>query len=84
VPSVALRLERSYDQAVSVAGAERTTMSGLGRWGWLTVRLDRAAADLVCEWVEESYRRQATKRLVAELDGQRARNVATPSPDRSS
>ena len=68
-PAVCVRLERSYDVAVAVAGAERTTISGLGQWGWLTVRLARApSVSVVCDWVDESYRRVAPKKLVAELD----------------
>ena len=45
------------------------TSYGLGRHGWVTVPVSgdeppRAAED----WVEESYRAIATKRLIAELD----------------
>jgi hypothetical protein len=77
VPAVAVRLDRSYEQAVTIAGAERTTISGLGQWGWLTVRLERVPVDLVCDWVDESYRRRATKRLVAELDRRRKERTTT-------
>ncbi|MGW4006200.1 MmcQ/YjbR family DNA-binding protein, partial [Streptomyces nigra] len=44
---------------------------GLGRSGWVRVPLEPAgapAAGLLCEWVEESYRVIAPKRLAAELD----------------
>jgi hypothetical protein len=71
-PSSPRRREPSNDQAISLAGAERTTISGLGQWGWLTVRLERVPVDLACDWVEESYRRAAPKRLAAELDRRRA------------
>src|SRR3954462_4748967 len=74
--AVAVRLGRSYDQAIAVAAAEPTTITGLGQGGWLTVRLDGAPVDVVCDWVDESYRRVAPKRLVAELERQRVRNVA--------
>ncbi|MEU9332650.1 MmcQ/YjbR family DNA-binding protein [Streptomyces sp. NPDC048290] len=45
---------------------------GLGRAGWVVVPLEPTgapSADLLCDWVEESYRALAPKRLIAELDG---------------
>lgn len=66
--SLSVKLTDSYDQAVSLAQAVRTTTSGLGQWGWLTIRLSAVDVDLVCDWVEESYRNIAPKKLVAELD----------------
>jgi predicted DNA-binding protein (MmcQ/YjbR family) len=65
---VSVKLTSSYDQAVSLAQAVRTTTSGLGQWGWLTIPLSALDVDLVCDWVEESYRNIAPKKLVAELD----------------
>jgi hypothetical protein len=67
-PFVCVKLTTSYEEAVAVAAAERTTISGLGQWGWLTVRLPEVDVTLVCAWVEESYRNVAPKRFVAELD----------------
>jgi hypothetical protein len=67
-PAVCVKLTRSYEEAVAVAQAEPTTISGLGQWGWLTVRLGAVDADLACDWVEESYRNVAPTRFVAELD----------------
>ena len=70
--AVAVKLTTSHDRAVAVGGARPTRASGLGQWGWLTVPLDGGAGvGLVCEWVEESYRNVAPKRLVAELDARR-------------
>ena len=68
-PFVCVKLTTSYEEAVAVARAERTTISGLGQWGWLTVRLAVADVSLVCDWVEESYRNVAPRRFVAALDG---------------
>jgi predicted DNA-binding protein (MmcQ/YjbR family) len=45
--------------------------SGLGQWGWLTIPLSAGDVALVCDWVEESYRLVAPKRLIAELDALR-------------
>ena len=67
-PAVAVKLTSSYDHAVAVAGAVPTTMSGLGQWGWLTVTLAAVDVPTVCDWVDESYRNVAPRRLVAELD----------------
>lgn len=54
----------------SVPGAEPSGY-GLGGAGWVTVPLTGAApaAEVLCDWVEESYRVVAPKRLIAELDG---------------
>lgn len=65
---VSVKLTASYDQAVSLAQAVPTTTSGLGQWGWLTIPLSAVDVALVCDWVEESYRNIAPKKLVAELD----------------
>jgi hypothetical protein len=67
-PSVCVKLTRSYEEAVAVAGATPTTISGLGQWGWLTVHLSAVAVVLLCDWVDESYRNVAPRRFVAELD----------------
>lgn len=44
---------------------------GLGRSGWVRVPLEEKGAPdagLLCDWVEESYRVIAPRRLIAELD----------------
>jgi hypothetical protein len=66
--AVHVKLASCYDQAVEIAGAVPTAASGLGQWGWLTVPLGSIPVDLLCEWVEESYRNVAPRKLVAELD----------------
>ncbi|MFC7625260.1 MmcQ/YjbR family DNA-binding protein [Microlunatus sp. GCM10028923] len=69
LPAVSVKLRASYEEAVSVADATPMTYSGLGQWGWLTVPLDRGVdLRLLCDWVEESYRIVAPKKLIAELD----------------
>lgn len=43
---------------------------GLGKGGWVTASFAPGQAvpvDLLCEWIEESYRAIAPKRLVAQL-----------------
>lgn len=70
-PAVSVKLAGSYDEAVAIAHAKRTTMSGLGQWGWLTVPLAGVDIELLCDWVEESYRNVAPRRLIGELDARR-------------
>lgn len=66
-PGVSLKLTTAYDEAVALAGATPTTMSGLGQWGWLTIPVQTADLDLVRDWMEESYRNVAPKKLLGQL-----------------
>lgn len=65
--AISVKLVASYDEAVSKGNARPTSMSGLGRWGWLTIPL-HAEFDLLYDWVEESYRTVAPRKLIAEWD----------------
>ncbi len=64
-----VKLDESHGHALSIEGAEPTGY-GLGKSGWVTVPLRAAGVDLALlrDWIEESYRIVAPKRLVAELD----------------
>ncbi|MEU3845221.1 MmcQ/YjbR family DNA-binding protein [Streptomyces sp. NPDC028635] len=69
--TVKLTDEAAHAHALASPGAEPAGY-GLGRAGWVRVPLEEPgapAAELLCDWVEESYRALAPKRLVAELDG---------------
>ena len=65
-----VKLVESHAHALSVDGAEPTGY-GLGKSGWVTVPLSAPDVNVAVlrDWVEESYRIVAPKRLVAELDG---------------
>ncbi|MEU5996457.1 MmcQ/YjbR family DNA-binding protein [Streptomyces sp. NPDC047197] len=68
--TVKLTDEAAHAHALTAPGAEPAGY-GLGKAGWVRVPLEERgapAADLLCDWVEESYRTIATKKLVAELD----------------
>jgi predicted DNA-binding protein (MmcQ/YjbR family) len=68
--TVKLRDEEAHAHALTTPGAEPAGY-GLGKAGWVQIPLDVKGApgtELLCDWVEESYRTVATKRLVAELD----------------
>ncbi|MEU9626689.1 MmcQ/YjbR family DNA-binding protein [Streptomyces luteogriseus] len=69
--TVKLKDETAHAHALACPGAEPAGY-GLGRAGWVSVPLEQQgapAAELLCDWVEESYRVIAPKRLIVELDG---------------
>ena len=65
---ITVKLEESHAHALSIDGAAPTGY-GLGRAGWVTVPIAGIPLDLLREWIEESYRIVAPKRLVTVLDG---------------
>ncbi len=70
--TVKLTDEAAHAHALTSPGAEPAGY-GLGKAGWVRVPLagqGAPAAELLCDWVEESYRTIAPKRLTAELDAQ--------------
>jgi predicted DNA-binding protein (MmcQ/YjbR family) len=71
--AISVKLPESADHALATPGAVPTSY-GLGRHGWVTVPVGRPEApdELLRDWIEESYRAIATKRLVAELERQRS------------
>jgi predicted DNA-binding protein (MmcQ/YjbR family) len=68
---MSVKLDDSNAQALAVPGAEPTGY-GLGRGGWVTIPFGDRAPPLpvLKDWIDESYRRVAPKRLVALLDGE--------------
>jgi predicted DNA-binding protein (MmcQ/YjbR family) len=66
---LSVKLGESHGHAMSVPGATPTGY-GLGKAGWvsLTVGEDGPGDDLLQDWVDESYRLVAPKRLAALLD----------------
>ena len=66
---MSVKLDDSLEQAMMIPGA-RPTGYGLGRAGWASIPFAQATppVEVLCDWVEESYRRVAPRRLVAELD----------------
>lgn len=67
--SVKLKDAQAHEHALAAPGAGPTGY-GLGKAGWVSIPLAEGApeVELLCEWVEESYRAIAPKRLIAELD----------------
>ena len=66
---ITVKLAQSHGHALAIDGAEPTGY-GLGRSGWVNVPLEApdVTPGLLRDWIEESYRIVAPKRLVAELD----------------
>lgn len=72
--SASLKLSDSHEEAIGVCRAVPTAMSGLGRWGWLTISLDEVEFDLLDDWLEESYRNVAPRAVMAEFDAYRSKH----------
>ena len=66
-PTITVKLVESHGHAMSIEGA-RPTGYGLGKSGWVTVPVADVPIEALRDWVEESYRVVAPKRLVAQLD----------------
>lgn len=68
-PHMTVKLDESHGHALAIEGAERTGY-GLGKSGWVTVplRARGVTMGILRDWVEESYRIVAPRRIVAELD----------------
>jgi predicted DNA-binding protein (MmcQ/YjbR family) len=66
---ISVKLAESHAHALAIDGAQPTGY-GLGKAGWVTVplRTPGVSISVLRDWVEESYRIVAPKRLVAELD----------------
>jgi len=70
---IAVKLDESLEQALALPGASPTGY-GLGKAGWVSITLGKEGQPplaVLKDWVEESYRRVAPKRLVKELDADR-------------
>jgi predicted DNA-binding protein (MmcQ/YjbR family) len=75
-----VKLDESGAHALSVDGAEPARY-GLGRSGWVTVPLDASLdRELLLDWIEESYRIVAPRRLVAQLDADADRDRRSTLP----
>jgi predicted DNA-binding protein (MmcQ/YjbR family) len=71
-PGMTVKLPDSHAHALTLPGATPTGY-GLGRSGWVTVRLrgKLPPAAVLMDFVDESYRAVAPKKMVAALDSQR-------------
>ncbi len=67
VQRITVKLDESHEQALGLEGAAPTGY-GLGKAGWVTIPVTSAPVGVLSDFVEESYRRIAPKRLVSMLD----------------
>lgn len=82
--SLSVKLPQTHFQALALPFTEPTGY-GLGRSGWVTARFPSSDDDMLeqCrEWIDESFRAVAPKRLVATLDGATAPEKARKAPAR--
>ena len=74
VSTVTVKVPESHEHARSFTGAMPTGY-GLGKAGWVTIPIagmGRDDAEVLHDFVEESYRTIAPKKLIKELDAERA------------
>jgi predicted DNA-binding protein (MmcQ/YjbR family) len=69
-PGMSVKLSESHEAAVGVPGVSPTGY-GLGKAGWVSLSFGGAGVPgvgVLTDWVEESYRMVAPKKLIKELD----------------
>jgi predicted DNA-binding protein (MmcQ/YjbR family) len=78
---VSLKLPLSCSIALSLPGSEPTAY-GLGKSGWVSLSFEHGAPPVAQleSWLDESYRAQAPKKLLAQLDGAPAPTKAKAAP----
>ena len=64
---ITVKLTESHDHALSIPDAVPAGY-GLGKAGWVFLPIAPIEQDLLEDWMEESYRNVAPKKLIAELD----------------
>ena len=65
--SITIKLTESHEHALSIPDAVPAGY-GLGKSGWVMLPIAGVEQDLLEDWIEESYRNVAPKKLIAELD----------------
>jgi predicted DNA-binding protein (MmcQ/YjbR family) len=69
--SFSMKLPRSAAEALELGFVEPTGY-GLGKHGWVTATVDtgrEAPLELFQAWLDESFRAEAPKKVIAQLDG---------------
>src|SRR5262249_33872824 len=83
---ISCKLPQSSQVALMLPQASPTAY-GLGKSGWVTLQLGNVPArdidvDMLKSWIDESYRAQAPRKLVKELDA-RAGAGTKPEPKKA-
>jgi predicted DNA-binding protein (MmcQ/YjbR family) len=82
--SISCKLPRSGAMALALPNTEPTAY-GLGKSGWVSARFpdgEVPPVEMLKAWIDESYRAQAPKKLVKQLDAGGA--AAAPAPAKPS
>ena len=67
---ISCKLPTSAADALALPNAKPTPY-GLGKSGWVSVSFENdVPVELLKEWIDESYRAQAPKKLIKQLDGE--------------
>ena len=80
--SLSVKLPLSSRPAVALPFASPTGY-GLGKSGWVTARFEGKAeppVEMLTEWIDESFRAVAPKRVLAKLDGEKGENSKAAKP----
>ena len=83
--SFSVKLPQSRDIALDLPWAEPTHY-GMGKHGWVTMRFttaDKVPLEQLTDWIDESFRAIAPKKIVAFLDNDAAEVLTTKRPARS-
>jgi predicted DNA-binding protein (MmcQ/YjbR family) len=83
--SISCKLPRSGAMALALPNTQPTAY-GLGKSGWVSARFpdgELPPIEMLKEWIEESYRAQAPKKLVAQLDARGAGAAPAPAKPKS-
>ena len=78
--SISVKLPKSADLALMLPNTQPTPY-GLGKSGWVSAQFperDEPPIDMLKQWLDESYRAQAPKKFLKQLDGGAA--PAKPAP----
>jgi predicted DNA-binding protein (MmcQ/YjbR family) len=81
---MSVKLPRS-GLAATALGFAQPTGYGLGKSGWVSARFDpgdEVPVDFLKEWIDESYRAIAPRRIVAHLDAARSTPPRRPTRKR--
>ena len=79
---LSVKLPQSKDAALMLPFATPTGY-GLGKSGWVSAEFakkDKPPLEMLRQWVDESYRAVAPKKLVAQLDAGAAAAPSAPAP----
>lgn len=81
-PGISVKLKDTQDAALTLPFTKPAAY-GMAKWGWVDAAFPRGKMpmDLVLQWMEESYRHTAPKKLLKVLD-ERAGRAAPAEPPR--